>query len=1115
MIDVTSATIGLTVPTGELVHQIQQKGFEVTKVQFSKSDGHFVAEGKNAHGEKLSKFGPSETVALANLLLAVTRHAHMRSAAIRHRLGAWENQFSDKIENIATAYAKADHWDTDAAAAYKALADDSIHRAEVLKRQLHIEIVDNPHPYETLDDMIKDIHDNRHFEVTRANPEHPIWSVDQMIAFRIVHSIMGHVVSGGGWDWQGENLATAAHMPMLKPIAQLALFTESIAKTAYQTYYPTQLAEKVVVFPEFMEVAQGEHNDFGHRGVHPSQVLAPQPIPGIPKIARLGWIIRKLAEHGFKEVPAEEYMQSFQKVLDHPLYGKHVEPYTVEQVRQPNIRPFLGHGGTVGGLLKDHGDGRVEVSGGFNIGGPRGGVQGLLKHLTDNGANYLTAIGEPLRDKYEQAGFKTKEVYKWDDNHAPQGWDYDTHGRPDVYEMHRFANLVERLSFTPKVNPTLRDPNFNWESGVEPNHSTTNGLGNAYLEHGDPLNIAHAQENAGLIERRWWEFKKGDGTPDFDRMKQAVANALRVAILSPQKELRHNAIQYQHISHIPAHVDDPQVYWDALENRRQNWNAQKYGEEARFLHRPWHYKDNFKKLTRLIAKAYPGEDAQAHAERIVNQFITEEQERENRAEADLPEEKKRPLFDIDNAAYKAVAARVETIVKDKHVNLDHYAGTPDEPEIGMNELANAGRYGAFMGTHLKAIAKIGQNIDEVAKAALEDVQNHDGAGHHFRSAVMQLKVPFVGPKVCSFAWLLLCPNQSELATVDTHIMDMLGIKEGAMPNRDYFRAERQFKAARDASGYGHVPLGQFQWAAWDWKRTGQPQDHSPMAVDEPVPYDQVMWHPINKDSKVPKGPAWQAKLSPDWWTNTQAAQDQAGQAFDDQIGSRFPKTAIPFQGIPGKTASMWNFESKKYVPEPGEFHSSLVLPESALDRIREIAEDNNVIDDFELEDPENYHMTWLFLSDDNGHRLGLEHDHIEGNGEQSGEFKFTNARLHKFPARGDSDKDTVVVRFDSPEAKKQHAVWEKLNEDEYGIDPGDFAGDYKPHVTIGWTNADVPSKKYDLEFTSEGFEVSEGAKESKQAAELDPTKLTKIQQLRAKYPGLTTQEIWAQEQEAA
>jgi hypothetical protein len=206
------------------------------------------------------------------------------------------------------------------------------------------------------------------------------------------------------------------------------------------------------------------------------------------------------------------------------------------------------------------------------------------------------------------------------------------------------------------------------------------------------------------------------------------------------------------------------------------------------------------------------------------------------------------------------------------------------------------KYGAFMGTHLKAIAQISQHADEILDAALEDVRAHDGEGHHFRHAVLALGVSGVGPKVCSFAWLLLQPLTSQLATIDTHMMDVLGHDyEKEMNNRDYFKFERELSAGRDASGYGHVPLGTFQWGMWDYKRTGpgSHQDHSAMAVLDPKPHADVDW--VGKAVNL-KGESWH-KQAPDWWQNTQPARDQVAQEWDSTYGKNFAQNLVPYQGL--------------------------------------------------------------------------------------------------------------------------------------------------------------------------------------------------------------------------
>ena len=285
-------------------------------------------------------------------------------------------------------------------------------------------------------------------------------------------------------------------------------------------------------------------------------------------------------------------------------------------------------------------------------------------------------------------------------------------------------------------------------------------------------------------------------------------------------------------------------------------------------------------------------------------------------------------------ANAAMQRRMEAYVADSKPELDFASHTAAE-QMGFDmdvpqqqEVQTPGRYGAFMGTHLKAIAQISQHADEILKAALEDVREHDGEGHHFRAAVLQLGVSGVGPKVCSFAWLLLQPMTSQLGTIDTHMMDVLGHNyEKDMNNRDYFKFERELAAGRDASGYGHIPLGAFQWGMWDYKRTGpgSHQDHSAMAVIDPKPHDTIDW--ADKADNL-KGEAW-AKQGPWWWKNTQDARDQAAQQFD--ATTAVPQNQVPFQMEANlKNAAVagprpWlNHEGKLYMGEPNQSYAAFL-----------------------------------------------------------------------------------------------------------------------------------------------------------------------------------------------
>ncbi len=47
----------------------------------------------------------------------------------------------------------------------------------------------------------------------------------------------------------------------------------------------------------------------------------------------------------------------------------------------------------------------------------------------------LFCTGNFLRDLYKGFGFKVTNTLEWDDEYAPDNWDYEKSGRPKLYEM--------------------------------------------------------------------------------------------------------------------------------------------------------------------------------------------------------------------------------------------------------------------------------------------------------------------------------------------------------------------------------------------------------------------------------------------------------------------------------------------------------------------------------------------------------------------------------------------------------------------------------------------------------------------------------------------------------
>lgn len=114
-------------------------------------------------------------------------------------------------------------------------------------------------------------------------------------------------------------------------------------------------------------------------------------------------------------------------------YGAAVFVYPVEEYA--GMRLYMTEDGGAGFAIKPDGD-IVSV---FGV-NPRGTVDWLMQAAIDQGGRKLDAFDTVLSGMYSRHGFKVVERLQWDDQYAPDGWDYDTFaefnkGRPDVVFM--------------------------------------------------------------------------------------------------------------------------------------------------------------------------------------------------------------------------------------------------------------------------------------------------------------------------------------------------------------------------------------------------------------------------------------------------------------------------------------------------------------------------------------------------------------------------------------------------------------------------------------------------------------------------------------------------------
>jgi len=672
-----------TIPISDLISRIGQLGWTVGKIKYDKSNDQYIAEAKSPKGKKVQKTGESEHWALAHLLMDITRRAHAKTA-VQEKISMWRYMFIDKLPSIAEAYSSAPIYDPKASVYFKELADDCEYRARIIGEQISIKTTGNPEPYKNIQALIDDVQKRRKLVVSEANAEHPAWTPEQVVNFRICHDILGYVAAGADWSWQGANLAFAAHAPLLSATAQEALFCEALAKIAYSTYYQGYGQQKVAAFPKFLQVAQEIE---GIEPVHPAQTSVSVSSPG--------------------------------------LYS--------------NLEDF-------------------------------------------------------------------------------------------------------------RLSSISKDPNENWESHIDPLPI------NGYIHHGDPLDIPSLMDKAHQLNTDWHKATDGNGNEDYDSMNHAIQNAFRAVLLAPRKSLRHGAMHYQDLLSVPATATNPETYHDVLTHKAK--------EQNKFVKQHEEFIPILESIIYQMSPHAGHQTAKDKAKRILFDWKTEEQNKI--LNEDKLADKQRSANEVDQLSDKMLSKRLKLFTKDHNKNLDYLASGPDLSEIE--------EYPAILHDQLKSIAKVAEHSPKILQSALDDVHKHGGKGHHFRSEVLNLEIPGIGPKTASMVWFLLNPLTSDIAPIDSDITKLLGKRHEDLTPRDYYLFERMLKAGRDASGYNHIPLGLFAYAM-----KGAP-DFSVLKPKHPK-------HHSETDDSTKSFPT-------DWWNNVKPILKQIEDEWEP-IAALNPSNQIP------------------------------------------------------------------------------------------------------------------------------------------------------------------------------------------------------------------------------
>lgn len=137
--------------------------------------------------------------------------------------------------------------------AYAALAQESQQLANVIRGRFIVEEVADPEPYKTAAEMFA-AQDLGFFQVSNLFCEHPLWTPEENIAFRITHDWFGHYDAKAPFSWKGELAAYYSQCRVHSRLAQRALFTEVVGQTACFSLTGEFPEQKAILLPRELDV---------------------------------------------------------------------------------------------------------------------------------------------------------------------------------------------------------------------------------------------------------------------------------------------------------------------------------------------------------------------------------------------------------------------------------------------------------------------------------------------------------------------------------------------------------------------------------------------------------------------------------------------------------------------------------------------------------------------------------------------------------------------------------------------------------------------------------------------------------------------------------------------
>lgn len=146
--------------------------------------------------------------------------------------------YDEYAELVAKAYEEAPVYDETVVDSYKALIESIKKMFKQLQSKVKVEFVEYD-PYETRDEMAKDVEDNKLLRISKLYNEHPIFTEEENLMLRTVHDYYTHIIANQDFGLRGELKAYNTHARLAPPAALPALFTEIVGQVCYAIVHGT------------------------------------------------------------------------------------------------------------------------------------------------------------------------------------------------------------------------------------------------------------------------------------------------------------------------------------------------------------------------------------------------------------------------------------------------------------------------------------------------------------------------------------------------------------------------------------------------------------------------------------------------------------------------------------------------------------------------------------------------------------------------------------------------------------------------------------------------------------------------------------------------------------